>query len=95
MDILKLNGVEYPFHYAVKAQSEMGKVDMSKKDDIYLIWLGLKYGAIKEKKKFVLTEENLLDIFEDDMDALGKACQLLATDLGKLKKMKEVLMPAL
>jgi len=95
MDILKLAGKDHPFLFAIKAQREMSKVNLSEKDDIYFIWLGLKYGAIKDQKEFNLSEDDLVDLFEDDLDAYEQGCKLLGDHLGKLKKMKGVAMQAL
>lgn len=90
MDELKLNGKNYPFWFAIKAQREMlGNKNLVDKDDIYFIWLGLKYGALKNKVPFDFTENALVDLLEDDMDAYGKACDLLGAHMGKLKQMKE------
>ena len=95
MDFIKLKEKEHPFLFAIKAQREMGKVDLTQKDDIYFIWLGLKYGAIKQGIEFKMTEDDLVDIFEDDLDAYEKGCKVLGDHLGKLKKMKGVAMQAL
>jgi hypothetical protein len=95
MDKLKLGKTEYPFLFAIKAQREMGKENLTEKDDIYFIWLGLKYGAIKDGRTFDLTEDDLVDLFEDDLEAYEHGCKLLGEHLGKLKKMKGVAMQAL
>ncbi len=90
MDELELNEKKYPFWFAIKAQREMlGNKNLVDKDDIYFIWLGLKYGAKKGNIPFELTEGGLIDILEDDMEAYGKACDLLGAHMGKLKQMKE------
>lgn len=90
MDELELNKKKYPFWFAIKAQREMlGNKKLEDKDDIYFIWLGLKYGALKNKVPFDITESALVDILEDDMEAYGKACDLLGAHMGKLKQMKE------
>jgi len=88
MDFLKLNKKEYPFLFAIKAQKEMAAADLAAKDDMYFIWLGLKFGAMAENKIFEFTEEGLVDLFEVDLDAYGEACNLLGAHMGKLKKMK-------
>jgi hypothetical protein len=89
MDNLQLNGKDYPFWFALKAQREMSKCKtLVDKDDTYFIWLGLKYGAKKENIGFELTEDGLVDLLEDDLEAYEKACQLLGEQMGKLKKMK-------
>jgi len=95
MDYLKLNKKEYPFLFAIKAQKEMAAADLTSKDDLYFIWLGLKYGAMAENKVFEFTEEGLVDLFEVDMDAYGAACDLLGSHMGKLKKMKSGALKAL
>ena len=90
MDYIKLNEKKYPFWFAMKAQREMIKADMTDKDDIYLIFLGLKYGGIKEKTPIDIDEEGLLDIFEDDMNAFKAAYQLLTKQMGELKTLREI-----
>lgn len=89
MDELKLNDKTYPFWFALKAQREMSSCkNLVDKDDIYFIWLGLKYGAKKENITFDLTEDKLIDILEDDLKAYENACVLLGAQMGKLKEMK-------
>ena len=88
MSSVKLKGEDHPFLFAIKAQREMTGEDLTAKDDIYFIWLGLKYGAKKEGKEFPYTEEALVDILEDDMAAYEKLCVLLGADMGTLKKLK-------
>ena len=95
MDYLKLEGKDHPFLFAIKASKEMQKADLQEKDDLYFIYLGLKYGAIREKKQFPYTEDALIDIFEDDLEAYEHACDLLGSHMGKLKKMKAKMMQAL
>jgi hypothetical protein len=84
MDYIKLNGKDHPFWYAVKAQREVAKVNLEDKDQVYFIWIGLKYGALKEKKDFKLTEDELLDIFEDNVEEYVQASELLDDQMGKL-----------
>ena len=91
MDYIKLNEKKYPFWFAMKAQREMMNEDMSKKDDVYLIWLGLKYGAVAEKTEFNISEDELLDIFELDQDAFKQAYKILSEQMGKLKALREIL----
>jgi hypothetical protein len=94
MDKLKLKDKEYPFLFAIRAQREMSKEDLTQKDDIYYIWLGLKYGSIKQGLDFNLSEDDLIDIFDDELEQSGesqsyqKAAQLLGDHMGKLKKMR-------
>ena len=89
MDYIEIKGEKHPFWFAVKAQREFEKSTKPEdNDDIHLIYLGLKYGAIKDKKEFPYTENALIDIFEDDMDAFDKASDMLGSHLGKLKKIK-------
>jgi len=92
MDYIKLKDKEYPFLFAIKAQKEMQQCeDLIKKDDTYFIWLGLKYGSIAEEKDFTLTEDQLIDIFELDLECFEKAATLLGSQVGKLKKAKGTL----
>ena len=88
MDYLKLEGQEYPFLYAVKAQREAMKANTEEKDDIYFIFLALKYGSRKEGVEFKLTEDKLYDLFEDDLDAYEAACVLLGEQMGKVMRLK-------
>jgi len=90
MDYIELNGKEHPFWFAMKAQREMMSVDMEGKDDIYLIWLGLKYGAKLEKVEFTLSEDDLLDIFEVNKDQFKDAYKLLAKQMGELRTLREI-----
>ena len=84
MDYIKLNGEDHPFWYAVKAQREVSRVNLEDKDQIYFLWIGLKYGAIKEKKDFKLSEDDLLDILEDHVDEYISASKMLGEQMGKL-----------
>ena len=93
--MIKLKGEDYPFLFAIKAQREMLDQDITKKDDIYFIYLGFKFGSKKEGKEFPFTEDGLVDIFEDDLDAYEKACEQLGADMGKLKKLKGLAMKGL
>lgn len=95
MDTITIEKKEYPFLFAIKAQREMSNADLEKKDDIYFIYLGLKYGSKKEGKEFPFTEDALLDIFENDLGAYEKACGLLGAHMGKLKKLKEMALQGL
>jgi hypothetical protein len=95
MNVVKLKGEEYPFLFAIKAQKEVQKTEVIDKDDIYFIWLGFKYGAKKEGKEFPFTEDALEDIFENDMEAYAKSCELLGEDMGTLKKLKALAMKGL
>lgn len=91
-----IKGEEHPFRFAIKAQREMSQCkDLEKKDDIYFIWLGFKYGSMSEGKTFPFSEDQLVDIFDADMDAFGQACELLAKDMGDLKKKKAIAIKAL
>jgi len=68
MDYIKVKGESLPFWFALKAQIELARSESAGKDNLYLIWLGLKYGAIKEGKEFTMLESDILDAFEDDID---------------------------
>ena len=88
MNEIKLNGTNYPFWFSIKAQKELAKIDIDGKDEICFLWLGLKYGAIKEGKEFTLTEEDVLTLFDADVKAYGEACNLLSEQMGKLQSLK-------
>ena len=85
MDYLTIKEESHPFWYSLKAQRELFKNTDAAEDDVYLIWLGLKYGAIAEKKKFELTENQLLEFYDLNLDAFSVAHNLLQSHLGKLK----------
>ena len=94
--MIKLKGEDYPFLFANKANREMSSnEDLVKKDDIYFIYLGFKYGSKRENKEFPFTEEALEDIFEDDLEAYEKAAIQLGEDMGKLKKIKALAMKSI
>lgn len=85
--MIKIGDKEYPFHFALKAQKEMQQCeDLTKKEDSYFIYLGLKYGALDNGQKWELTEDQVLDMLEKDMDAFGRAADLLAKQMDSLKK---------
>ena len=85
--MIKISGKEFPFRFALKAQRELSSLeDTSKVDDVYLIYLGLKYGALDEGLKWEYTEDEILDLLEKDMDAFEKCCELLGRDMASLKK---------
>jgi hypothetical protein len=90
MDILKINGKEYPFSFSILAQRELMKSDLEKTDDfdsqIYLIWLGLKYGSIREKKEFTLTVDELTIMFDDDYQAWLDAAKILGERFGLMNQ---------
>lgn len=93
--MIKLKGKDYPFLFANKASKEMIQVeDLAKKDDIYFIWLGFKYGSKKDGKEFPLTETELETELED-MDIYEQACKQLGEDMGRLKKVKALAMKAI
>lgn len=83
-----INKKEYPFWFAIKAQKELAKMEIEGKDEIVFLWLGLKYGAIKEGKEFKLSEDEVLTMFDLDVKAYGEACNLLSEQMGKLKSLK-------
>ena len=92
MDTLKIKDKDYPFSFSMLAQREMLKTDISKKDDfeltIYFVWLGLKYGAIRNNKKFELTEKELSFMFDDDYEAWNRAGELLGERLALMNRMR-------
>jgi hypothetical protein len=84
-DHIKINGKEYPFWFALKAQRSLSDVkNLADKDDMFYLWIAMKYGAIKEKQKFELTEEQVYDLMDSDVDAWREACNLLSEQMGKL-----------
>jgi len=84
MDYVKINGEDEPFWFAIKAQRELSK-NSEDKDNMFLLWLGFKYGAMKESKDFTMNEDQLVDIFEDDISAYHEAGKLLVEQMGKLR----------
>jgi hypothetical protein len=90
MDYIKLNEKKYAFWFSMKAQREMMQVDMEDKDDVYLIYLGLKYGGVLDNKPIDINEESLLDIFEVDHNAFKASYQLLTKQMGELRTLREI-----
>ncbi len=96
MDYIEIEKKKHPFLFAIRANREMSKCeDLAKKDDIYFVWLGFKYGAIRESKDCPFTEDALVDLFEDDMDLFAECEALLGEQMGKLKAAKAPAMKAL
>ncbi len=96
MDYITIEKKKYPFLFAIRAQREMSKCEeLVKKDDVYFLWLAFKYGAQKESKDCPFTEDELVDMFEDDMDLFAKCEVLLGEQMGKLKAAKAPAMKAL
>jgi hypothetical protein len=90
MDYIKLNEKDYPFWFSMKAQREMIQAGDKYSDDVYLIWLGIKYGCLLEKKDLDLDEDKLLDIFEVDKHAFKNAYKILNDHMGELKALREI-----
>jgi hypothetical protein len=84
MDYIKLKGEKHPFWFALKAQREFSKAELGV-DNMYLLWLGLKYGAMKEGKEFTMSEDDVLNIFEDDVSEYNDAGKVLLEQMGKLR----------
>lgn len=85
--MIKIGDKEYPFRFALKAQREMSQCEnLETKDDVYFIYLGLKYGAIDDGQKWELNEDQVLDMLENDMEAYGRLCEVLGKQMGDLKK---------
>ena len=82
--MIEIKGQERPFWFAIKAQRELSKADIETKDNMYMVWLGFKYGAIKENVSFDLTEEDIVDFFEVNLEAFKEVKELLAEQMGKL-----------
>ena len=95
MDYIKVKGKDFPFWYALKANREMSKVkDLAEKDDVYFIWLGLKYGALREGLKFELKEQDVVDAFDDNLEEYAEANKVLNEQLGKLRRARLLESPA-
>lgn len=90
MDYIKFKGEDYPFWYSIKANREMMKRDINEVDETYLIFLGMKYGAVNEKKKFELSESEVLDHFEINLDEFKIACAMLEEQSGKFREARGV-----
>lgn len=86
MDYSKLDGKDQPFWYAILANREYGKNDLSTKDNIYPLWLGFKYGAKAEKIEFNLSEDDVAEIFDRNLEEYSQACKILDSQLGKLRE---------
>lgn len=92
MNYIRINNQDYPFSFSLLAQKEMLETDISEKKDfeltLYFLWLGFKYGAIREKKEFTLSQDDLLNLFDDDFEAWVKANDLLGERLGLMNQVR-------
>ena len=89
MDELNIKGKKYPFLFANRANREMSKCkDLAKKDDVYFLWLGFKYGSILDGKKFPYSEDELVDIFDLNMKLFAEAGVIFAEQMGEFKAAK-------
>lgn len=108
MRSLIINKKEYPFHvgvrawkeYALELQGNGSELKLDNLDDIYIIYLGLKHGAIardkdlvkagKKGKGFDLDLEGVEGLLDTDIAAYLKAVQIITAFLPKGEVQKEV-----
>lgn len=90
---IKINGTEYPFNFGLNATREF--VEETKINSLNLnlaivqrldytflaIYLGIKNGYRKEGKRFLYTIEQVVDLFEEDPNAIEGAIKVMAEQL--------------
>lgn len=108
MRSLTINKKKYPFHlgvrawkeYALELQGNGSELKLDSLDDIYITYLGLKYGAIaqdkelvkagKKGKGFTLTAEDVEELLDTDIGAYFRAVKVITNLLPKEETKKEV-----
>ena len=69
--------------------------DLAKKDDVYFLWLGFKYGSILSGGKFPYSEDELVDIFDLDMKLFAEAGKVFAEQMGEFRAAKALMLKAI
>lgn len=88
---LVIDKKKYPFYlgvrawkeYAMEFQSNGSELKLEGLDDIYIIYLALKYGAKKEGKEFTLTPEGVEELLDNDIRAYMEAVEIITNFLAK------------
>lgn len=98
---IKINGKEYPFKLGIRAfkefaityQGNANELDLTKVDEFGLIYLGFKYGHLREGLEFNISEAELEDLFDEDFKAYLKVVEKVAEAMPKVDVEKNEVSP--